>query len=322
MASALKLLFAGTPDFAERHLDALIASQHSVLAVLTQPDRPAGRGKRLQPSPVKQRAEEAGLAVLQPPSLKDAAIQESLKSFAPDVLVVVAYGCILPQAVLDIPRFGCLNVHASLLPRWRGAAPIQRAVEMGDQQSGVTIMQMEAGLDTGPMLAKTTLDLDPKETGGTLHDRLAAAGPPALLAVLDHLEDRLADAEMQNDELANYARKIDKIECELDWQLSAEILERKIRAFNPAPVCFSLLGDERVKIWEASVVATGINNAHPGQILQADKSGIQVACGVDALLIKRAQFPGGKPLSAGELLNGKGAALAPGGVFINPSPAA
>lgn len=314
MATPLRVLFAGTPDFAERHLDALIQSPHSVIAVLTQPDRPAGRGKKLQPSPVKRRALEAGIDVLQPISLKNEDAQAQLRILDPDVMIVVAYGLILPQAVLDIPRFGCINVHASLLPRWRGAAPIQRAVEAGDATSGVTIMQMEAGLDTGPMLSKVELSLADDETGGSLHDRLAEAGPPALLQTLEDLESALAAAEAQDDRLANYAHKIDKSDCEIDWTLPAEEIARKVRAFNPVPVCFSVLNGERVKVWHASAESVPNNPKHtpPGTLLTADRSGLRIACGDGCLNITRAQFPGGKPLTAAELLNGKGAVLVPG----------
>ena len=320
MSKPLRVLFAGTPEFAEHHLASLIASDHEVIAVLTQPDRPAGRGKKLQPSPVKRCAEAAGIEVLQPQTLKSPEAQESLRTLQPDVMVVVAYGLILPQGVLDIPRFGCLNVHASLLPRWRGAAPIQRAVEMGDLTSGVTIMQMEAGLDTGPMLATAVCTLNRDETGGSLHDRLAELGPPALLQVLNDLETYLVKAQVQDDTQANYAHKIDKAECELDWREAADQIERKVRAFNPAPVCFSYLGGERIKVWEASAVTTGgdavkTHSAEPGTILQASKSGLLVACGDGTLRIARAQFPGGKPLTIAELLNGKSGELAAGVCF-------
>ena len=321
MSTPLRILFAGTPDFAERHLSALLDSEHDVIAVLTQPDRPAGRGKKLQPSPVKQRALDAGLEVLQPLSLKSEQVQQALAAFQADVMVVVAYGLILPQAVLDLPRYGCLNVHASILPRWRGAAPIQRAVEAGDADSGVTIMQMEAGLDTGPMLRVETLTLAADETGGSLHDKLAHSGPPALLAVLDTIETSLAGAVVQDHDSATYAHKIDKAECELDWCQPAEVLERQIRAFNPVPVCFSHLGGERVKVWTAvaqspsASSATSHTNAHPGTIVGVRRDGIDVACGDGLLTITSAQFPGGKAQPVASLLNGKAEVLAVGQQF-------
>lgn len=320
MTRPLRVLFAGTPDFAERHLDALLSSDHQVVAVLTQPDRPAGRGKKLTPSPVKRRAEQAGLAVLQPTGLKSEEVQQQLAALDADVMVVVAYGLILPQAVLDIPRFGCLNVHASLLPRWRGAAPIQRAVEAGDKHSGVTIMCMEAGLDTGPMLALSTLELADDETGGSLHDRLADIGPSALLNVLADLESHLANAQIQDHNAATYAHKLTKDECELDWQQDARQLEHRVRAFNPVPVCFSHLGAERVKIWRAYATESPMRDspAAPGTILSADRNGIVVQCAEGALVITEAQFPGGRPLDIAALLNGKGDALTPGQRFLMP----
>lgn len=314
---ALRLLFAGTPDFAERHLDALLNSRHNVVAVLTQPDRPAGRGKKLQPSPVKQRALDADIDVLQPVSLKDPQIQQHLAELEVDAMIVVAYGLILPKAVLDIPRYGCLNVHASVLPRWRGAAPIQRAVEAGDLESGVSIMQMDVGLDTGPVLAVRTLVLDDAETGGSLHDRLAALGPPALLSVLDDLDNARARAAVQDDSQANYARKIDKAECQIDWSQPAEVLARRIRAFNPAPVCFSHLGSERVKIWLASAEANPASPTPPGTILEADRDKLRVACGEGSLSLLQAQFPGGKALTAAQLINGRAGQLVVGARFTD-----
>jgi methionyl-tRNA formyltransferase len=302
--AGLRVIFAGTPVFAAAHLRALIDSDHALCAVLTQPDRRSGRGKKVQPSPVKALAVEAGIEVLQPTSLRDDDIQQTLRAFNADVMVVVAYGLILPQAVLDIPRFGCLNVHASLLPRWRGAAPIQRAIEHGDAQTGVTIMQMEAGLDTGPMLSTHTLPIDDEMTGGDLHDRLAAMGPPALLDVLDDLPTALAQAIKQNDAAANYAHKIDKAELVLDWRQSAQTLARKIRAFAPAPACYSTLEGDRIKIHSARA-QKGEVSAAPGTLIAVDRSGLLVACGEGALRITRAQIPGGKPLGVVELLNGQ-----------------
>ena len=309
-----RVIFAGTPEFAAHHLDALRAAGHTVCAVLTQPDRPAGRGKRLQPSAVKERALAAGLNVLQPSSMQSPEVQEQLAALEADVMVVVAYGLLLPQSVLDIPRYGCLNVHASLLPRWRGAAPIQRAIAAGDAESGVTIMQMEAGLDTGAMLKKAALTLDRGETAGTLEHRLTQVGPVALLSVLSDLPGYLAGAEKQRDAMASYAAKITKSECQLDWQRDASSLSRQIRAFNPAPVCFSFLGNERVKLWYAEET-TQTGPGVPGQILDATAQGVTVACGTGALCVTQLQFPGSRPLPAAELLHGRSSALAPGQLF-------
>lgn len=233
MTEALRIVFAGTPEFAAAHLKALLDTPHQIVAVYTQPDRPAGRGQKLMPSPVKQLALQHDIPVLQPPSLRDAAAQAELAALAPDLLVVVAYGLILPQVVLDIPRFGCINSHASLLPRWRGAAPIQRAVQAGDAESGVTVMQMEAGLDTGPMLLKVRTPISADDTGGSLHDRLAELGPPAVIQAIAGLASGTLMGEVQDDAQANYAHKLNKDEARLDWTRPADELERLIRAFNP-----------------------------------------------------------------------------------------
>jgi len=243
MTEALRIVFAGTPEFAAAPLKALLDTPHQIVAVYTQPDRPAGRGQKLMPSPVKQLAVENAIPVLQPPSLKDAAAQAELAALEPDLLVVVAYGLILPQAVLDIPRFGCINSHASLLPRWRGAAPIQRAVQAGDAESGVTVMQMEAGLDTGPMLLKVRTPITADDTGGSLHDRLAELGPPAVIEAIAGLASGTLMGEVQDDALANYAHKLNKDEARIDWSRPAIELERPIRAFNPWPICHSTLNE-------------------------------------------------------------------------------
>ncbi len=300
--SALRVVFAGTPDFAARHLDTLLDAGQAPIAVYTQPDRPAGRGKKLTPSPVKVLAESAGISVLQPASLRDATAQDELRALAPDVLVVVAYGLILPQAVLDIPRLGCINVHASLLPRWRGAAPIQRAIEAGDRETGITIMQMEAGLDTGPMLARAHLDIDADMNAGTLHDALAELGAPLLLDVLGNLPGILDRAEQQDDYLATCAAKIEKPEARLDWGRDADTLHRQIRAFNPFPVCWTDLGDIRLKIWQAGRERGA---GRPGEIIDASDHGLLVACGEGALLLTMLQLPGGKPLPVAEILRAR-----------------
>lgn len=321
MANSDRIIFAGTPLFAQLHLQALIDEGANIVAVYTQPDRPAGRGKKLQPSPVKSCAEAAGLRVLQPQTLKSEAAQAELRALQADIMIVVAYGLILPQSVLDTPRLGCINVHASLLPRWRGAAPIQRAIEAGDKNSGITIMKMEAGLDTGPMLAKAIIEISARQTGGELHDALAAVGPATLIKVLDDFPRQWAQAVEQNDKLANYAHKITKDDCLINWHLPASLLARKIRAFNPAPVCFSQLSDQRVKIWMAEAVdnATPVTPVTPGTIIQADRNGLIVACSEGALNVSRAQFPGGKPLAIVDLLNSRAKTLAPGQRFETPN---
>ncbi|MFV0277777.1 MAG: methionyl-tRNA formyltransferase [Parahaliea sp.] len=317
VTAPLRLIFAGTPDFAAHHLDALLHSPHQLAAVYTQPDRPAGRGKKLQASPVKQRALTAGLPVYQPRSLRDAAAQAELAALGADAMIVVAYGLILPQTVLDAPRLGCLNVHASLLPRWRGAAPIQRAIEAGDSETGVTIMQMDAGLDTGAMLATARCAIGPQTTAASLHDELAALGAPSLLAVLADLPRHQARAKPQDDSLANYAGKLLKTEAWLDWQLDAATLERRIRAFNPFPACFGELAGQRVKIWRASPGDSDVASA-PGTILRSDSDGIVVACGSGSLTIESLQLPGGKALPVGEVLNARGELFAVGARFAAP----
>ena len=323
----LRILFAGTPDFSALHLKALIDSEHQLTAVLTQPDRRAGRGKKVQPSPVKQTALEAGLTVLQPASLKGEQEQSVLAQLQPDVMIVVAYGLILPQAVLDIPRLGCLNVHASLLPRWRGAAPIQRAIEAGDDRTGITIMQMDAGLDTGAMLATAECPIGPDTTGASLHDDLARIGPPLLLEVLCDIDARRREAVAQDDTLATYAHKMSKAEAQLDWRASAAELDCKVRAFNPFPVCYSLLERERVRIWQATPLTplqaesttrqSGVGSP-AGTIASADEEGICIVCGTGLLRIERLQLPGGKVLDASQVLAARSAMFRPGARFDLP----
>lgn len=311
----LKLLFAGTPEFSAIHLKALIESEHQLIGVYTQPDRPAGRGKRLQASPVKKLAEAAGIPVFQPATLKDASAQAELAGLDADVLVVVAYGLILPQAILDAPRLGCINVHASLLPRWRGAAPIQRAIEAGDAETGTTIMQMDAGLDTGDMLATARCTIGPETTAGSLHHALAVLGAKLLVDVLDDLPARQARAIAQDDSEASYANKILKPEAEIDWSRTAGELDLSIRAFNPFPVCFSSLAGQRVKIWRAKPAGSAPLGEPPGTILKADRHGILVNCGQGQLRIEQLQLPGGKPLTAEQVLNGSGELFTPGARF-------
>lgn len=312
MTEALRIVFAGTPEFAAAHLKALLDTPHQIVAVYTQPDRPAGRGQKLMPSPVKQLAVENAIPVLQPPSLKDAAAQAELAALEPDLLVVVAYGLILPQAVLDIPRFGCINSHASLLPRWRGAAPIQRAVQAGDAESGVTVMQMEAGLDTGPMLLKVRTPITAEDTGGSLHNRLAELGPPAVIETIAGLASGTLMGEVQDDALANYAHKLNKDEARIDWSRPAIELERLIRAFNPWPICHSTLNEAPLKVLAGRI---GEGQGRPGEILAASKDGLTVACGSGALLLTRLQLPGGKALNFSDLFNSRREQFAVGTVL-------
>ncbi|MDY7562533.1 methionyl-tRNA formyltransferase [Pseudomonas sp. 10B1] len=312
MTEPLRIVFAGTPEFAAEHLQALLDSPHQVIAVYTQPDRPAGRGQKLMPSPVKQLAEQHGIVVLQPPTLRNAEAQAEMASLKPDLLVVVAYGLILPQVVLDIPRLGCINSHASLLPRWRGAAPIQRAVEAGDAESGVTVMRMEAGLDTGPMLLKVITPITAEDTGGTLHDRLAKLGPLAVLQAISGLTDGTLLGEVQDDALATYAHKLNKDEARIDWSRPAIELERLIRAFNPWPISHSTLNGESLKVLSASLHE---GQGTPGEILSASKDGLIVACGQNALRLTRLQLPGGKALNFADLFNSRREKFAEGTVL-------
>lgn len=305
--STLNIIFAGTPDFAAQHLQALLDSEHHVIAVYTQPDKPAGRGKKLQASPVKQLAEQHQIPVYQPKSLRKEEAQAELKALNADVVVVVAYGLILPQAVLEAPKYGCLNVHGSILPRWRGAAPIQRAIWAGDQQTGVTIMQMDVGLDTGDMLHKVTTPILPTETSASLYAKLAELAPPALLEVLNGLATQQFKPEKQDESLANYAEKLTKEEAKLDWTLSAAQLERNIRAFNPAPIAYLTVNvngvEERVKIYQAQVLPHQEKTV--GTVLNVSKNGIEIATAEGVLNITQLQPSGKKPMSVQDFLNGR-----------------
>ncbi len=302
MSESLRIVFAGTPEFAAEHLKALLDTPHQIIAVYSQPDRPAGRGQKLTPSPVKQLAVQHEIPVYQPQTLRDPAAQAELAALKPDLMVVVAYGLILPQVVLDIPRLGCINSHASLLPRWRGAAPIQRAVEAGDGESGVTVMQMEAGLDTGPMLLKVSTPISAADTGGSLHDRLATLGPQAVIQAISGLAAGNLVGEVQDDSLATYAHKLNKDEARLDWSRPAIELERLVRAFHPWPICHSTLNGEAIKVHAAEL---GEGSGAPGTILAADKSGLTVACGQGTLRLTRLQLPGGKALNFSDLYNSR-----------------
>jgi len=304
MSESLKIIFAGTPEFAATSLQALIdQGKHQVIAVYSQPDRPAGRGQKLLPSPVKKVALEHQIPVYQPLSLKTPEAQEELKALGADLMVVAAYGLILPKAVLDTPRLGCINVHASLLPRWRGAAPIQRAIAAGDQETGITIMQMDVGLDTGAMLHKLRTEIQPDDTGGSLHDRLAELGAQALLESLENLTERQARAEPQDDSLATYAHKLDKDEARIDWRRPASEVARLVRAFNPWPVAFTEDQGERIRIWSAEVVS-GSADQPAGTILARERDGVVVACGQDALKITQLQLPGARAMSVADFING------------------
>ncbi|AKD38399.1 methionyl-tRNA formyltransferase [Pasteurella sp. P03HT] len=304
----LNIIFAGTPDFAAKHLEALLHSSHHVIAVYTQPDKPAGRGKKLQASAVKQLAQQYQLPIYQPKSLRTPEAQAELAALNADVMVVVAYGLILPKTVLNMPRLGCLNVHGSLLPHWRGAAPIQRAIWAGDMKTGVTIMQMDEGLDTGDMLHKVYCDITPEETSASLYQKLADIAPEALLDVLDHLESGKFMAVKQDHSQSSYAEKLSKEEAKLDWSLSAAQLERCIRAFNPWPISYfsttDLQGNEHIlKVYQATVLPHV--DKPIGTILTADKQGIQIATAEGVLNLLQLQPAGKKPMSAQELLNGR-----------------
>ena len=292
------LLFAGTPDFARASLEALLEAGFRPAAVLTQPDRPAGRGRQPKPSPVKTFALQHELPVLQPASLKGSDEQALIEEFEPDLMIVAAYGLILPQAVLDIPRLGCLNVHASLLPRWRGAAPIQAAILEGDATTGISLMQMEAGLDTGPVYATAEIGIGDEETAGELHDRLAALGGELLAARLGEiLEGRLA-ATAQDDAQSSYAGKIGRDDARIDWVLPAETVGRRVRAYNPVPGAWFVAGDEAVKCWQVAVLPS--LSGEPGQVLEAGRHGVVVACGTGAVCLKSLQRPGKRRITGGE----------------------
>ncbi|EMG9898231.1 methionyl-tRNA formyltransferase [Enterobacter hormaechei] len=311
MSTSLRIIFAGTPDFAARHLDALLTSGHQIVGVFTQPDRPAGRGKKLIPGPVKVLAETHGLPVFQPASLRPEENQKLVADLNADVMVVVAYGLILPKAVLDMPRLGCVNVHGSLLPRWRGAAPIQRALWAGDAETGVTIMKMDVGLDTGDMLYKLACPITAEDTSATLYDKLADLGPQGLIETLQQLADNTATPEVQDEAQVTYAEKLSKEEARIDWSLSAAQLERCIRAFNPWPMSWLMIDEQPVKVWKASVI-NGNASAEPGTIIDASKNGIQVATGEGILNLESLQPAGKKAMSAQDLLNSRREWFIPG----------
>jgi len=302
---SLAVAFAGTPSFAVPALDAIAASHHRLIVVYTQPDRPAGRGRELAASPVKVRALSLGLPVEQPETLRDPEAPARLSGHSPDVMVVVAYGLLLPPAVLDVPRLGCLNIHASMLPRWRGAAPVARAIEAGDKTTGVCIMRMETGLDTGPVMLRKELSIGPIETAGELEARLAADGAGLIVAALDALAEDRASFEPQDPAGATYARKLQKSEARIAWQERAEVIERRIRAQNPWPVAETRLEGLQLRIWQARVVAAS-PGPRPGTILAAGPDGVVVMTAVDALAIERLQLPGRRAVTAADFANTRG----------------
>ncbi|WP_020409175.1 methionyl-tRNA formyltransferase [Hahella ganghwensis] len=312
-----RIIFAGTPEFAATALQALINQQFNIIAVYTQPDRPAGRGQKLTPSPVKSLALEHGIPVEQPLSFKNPEDIARLAEYKADIMIVAAYGLILPQAVLDLPALGCLNIHASLLPRWRGAAPIQRAIQAGDTETGITIMQMEAGLDTGPMLLKTSTPIQDSDTGGSLHDRLADMGGEAIVDALNKLDT--LTPELQDSNQATYASKLHKRESAIDWSQSAESIVRNIRAFNPWPGTSGICGKDQIKIWEAEAISAAHEHL-PGIIISRQSGGIEVACGQDILLIHKLQLPGAKAMAVTDFVNGNQSKLLPGERFNPVSP--
>jgi len=310
--TSLRIIFAGTPDFAASCLDALLKTKHNIVAVYTQPDRPAGRGRKLRPGPVKALAQQHDLPVFQPLSLKDLAEQQALRELNADLMVVVAYGLLLPQAVLDAPRLGCINVHASLLPRWRGAAPIHRALLAGDNTTGITIMQMDAGLDTGDMLSKVECPILADDTSGSLHDRLADLGARALVECLTPLAAGTLVPEVQDGSQACYAHKLEKQEAQIDWSQPAELIVRCVRGFNPWPVAYTRLGDDNLRVWAATADLHEPEAAVPGTIVESSADTVRVATGKGSVLLTELQLPGGKPQPIKTLMNAHQARFATG----------
>ncbi|HHF2902088.1 TPA: methionyl-tRNA formyltransferase [Vibrio alginolyticus] len=306
MSQSLRIVFAGTPDFAARHLAALLSSEHEVIAVYTNPDRPAGRGKKLAAPPVKQLALEHNIPVYQPESFKSDEAKQELADLNADLMVVVAYGMLLPQAVLDTPKLGCINVHGSILPRWRGAAPIQRSIWAGDAETGVTIMQMDIGLDTGDMLKIATLPIEATDTSASMYEKLAELGPEALIDCLVDIAAGKAVPVKQDDELANYAKKLSKEEARINWNDDAAHIERCVRAFNPWPMSHFEAAENSIKVWQ-SRVAEQTSDKPAGTIVQADKTGIYVATGNSVLVLEQLQVPGKKAMSVQDILNSRAA---------------
>ncbi|MGF1698403.1 methionyl-tRNA formyltransferase [Vibrio lamellibrachiae] len=304
MSQSLRIVFAGTPDFAARHMAALLSSEHEVIAVYTQPDRPAGRGKKLTASPVKNIALEHDIPVFQPENFKSDEAKQQLKDLKADLMVVVAYGLLLPQAVLDTPKLGCINVHGSILPRWRGAAPIQRSIWAGDKETGVTIMQMDIGLDTGDMLQIATLPIEASDTSASMYEKLAELGPDALVECISTIADGSAIAEKQDDEQANYAKKLSKDEARISWNDDATHIERCVRAFNPWPMSHFEAAENTIKVWQSRVDGESSDKAS-GTILKADKTGIYIATGNGVIVLEQLQVPGKKAMSVQDILNSR-----------------
>lgn len=311
-AKQLRILFAGTPDFAASSLQALLDQGYNVIGVYTQPDRPAGRGRKLTPSPVKQVALAHDLPVYQPLNFKAEEDREWLQSLNADLMVVAAYGLLLPQAVLDAPRLGCVNIHASLLPRWRGAAPIHRALLAGDNETGITIMQMDIGLDTGAMLWKKSCDILPTDSSGELHDRLAILGAEALLESLPGIAGQSLTAETQNDELACYAHKLEKAEGEINWHHSAAEIALQVRGLSPWPVAYTRLNDATLRIWQAEATDQPVADAAPGTVIGSDKKAIYIAASDCAVKLLHIQLPGSKAMATSAVLNSKKDLFIPG----------
>ena len=311
----MRVIFAGTPEFAAIHLLSLINDDaQEVVAAYTQPDRPAGRGKKLTSSPVKLLARQHGIPVYQPSSLNNEVALSDLATLEADIMVVVAYGLILPQSVLRIPSYGCINVHGSILPKWRGAAPIQRAIENGDQSSGITVIQMDAGLDTGAMLSVSHCNIDKDETSASLHSKLALLGADSLSSTLRKIQDQTVVGIIQDSNVSSYANKIKKSEALVNWSESAHIIERKIRAYNPFPVSFSMLDGLRIKIWSASVQEKEMEG-EIGEIISATARGLEIKCGQFCLLIQELQLPGKARMAVSEVLKSKALLFSHGQIF-------
>ncbi len=300
----MNIIFAGTPEFAVPALRALLQTQHRVVAVYTQPDRPSGRGQKIRPGPVKTLAIEHGLTVLQPQSFKNRVDVDRMKSLSADLMIVAAYGILLPEVILQTPGLGCINIHASLLPSWRGAAPIQRAILAGDRQTGITLMQMDAGLDTGDMLARAAIDIPPDSTSQALHDKLMNLGAELLLSKLDDIEKQKLSPQKQDQSQACYASKISKSEAEIDWNKSSQTLDREIRAYNPWPISYTSLKGQNVKIWGAEVVHQACSKL-VGQVISHNREGLRVCCGSGVLSLIEIQFSGKKRSDVKQILNSR-----------------
>lgn len=314
MSSHLRIIFAGTPDFATRYLEKIIQSPHQIIGVFTQPDRPAGRGNKIKESPVKQLALKNNLPIFQPDSLKRNKEYKIILGLNADIMVVVAYGLILPQEILDIPKLGCINVHFSLLPKWRGAAPVQRALLAGELQTGLTIIKMKSGIDNGDILYQSTYNILPKDTSASIYEKLSESGSLALLAVIDNVKNGDQILEPQNETQATYAKKISKKEATLNWRLPALQLERQIRAFNPWPISYFIVKKNLIKVWNANVIHSRFC-IEPGIILVSDKIGIQISTGADILMITVLQPEGKRPMSARDLLNARKEWFLPGSIL-------